>query len=89
MGESSLDPMYGRKFARNYMGENSPDKNMSETSPDKIYEREFVRYNMWARVRQIKCGREFGRKNIWARVRQIKYMGESLPDKIYARLFAS
>ncbi len=66
---------------------------MGESSPDKIYGREFAKQNTWARLRQTKCmsecspdkiyGREFAEQNIWARVRQTKYMGDSSPDKIY------
>ncbi len=61
---------------------------MGESSPDKIYGREFAKQNIWARVRQTKYMgesspdkiyvREFAKQNIWARVRQIKYMGESV-----------
>jgi hypothetical protein len=35
MGESSPDRMYGRAFARGYMGECSTDKYSGECSPDK------------------------------------------------------
>ncbi len=44
---------------------------MGESSPDKIYGREFARQNIWARVRQIECMGEGLPEAIWVSVRQI------------------
>ncbi len=51
---------------------------MGESSPDEIYEPEFARHNIWARVRQT---------YYMGDARQIKSVGASLPDKIYGQEF--
>ena len=88
MGDSLPGNIYGR--------ESLPDKrSMVDSSPDKLYGREFARYIIWASVCQIQYMAARFRQiksmyYIWARVRQIPlYMGDTSPDKIYGREFDS
>ena len=50
---------------------------MGDSSPVKIYGREFARSKFMAKSSpDFSYGREFARSIIWATLRRIKYMGE-------------